>query len=79
MTVDDSGCMSISSSSASAVIRSLENGGDETSAGIALLKKIQDQMKAEGAAEVKMIEQSGKPAPVPQGCSSCYGGLDVYA
>ena len=77
--VDGSGCMSISGSSAAPLIRSLENSDGDMSVGVALLKKAQDQMKAEGAAVVKLIEQTPKPAAAPHSCSNCYGGFDVYA
>ena len=43
-----------------------------TAVGVALLKKAQDQMKQEGTALVKMLEQS---AP----SSSGYQPLDTYA
>lgn len=43
-----------------------------TDVGVALLKKAQDQMKQQGEAMVKMIEQSSAA------CSDCHK-LDVYA
>ena len=71
--------MNISGSSAAPLVRSLENNDGETSAGIAVLKKVQDQMKAEGAALVKMIEDTPAPTAPSKGGGSRYGSFDVYA
>ena len=65
--------MTISSSTSPVAAGSIANAAEsQTQVGVALLKKAQDQMKQEGAALVKMIEQSG-PA------SSGYQPLDTYA
>ncbi|MBI3414769.1 MAG: YjfB family protein [Verrucomicrobia bacterium] len=65
--------MTISGSGSSALINSAQDSKNANSdVGIALLKKAQDQMKQQGEAMVKMIEQSSTA------CSDCHK-LDVYA
>ena len=64
--------MTISGSTASTVLGNVANAdGAATEVGVAMLKKAQDQMKQQGEALVKMIEQT------PNGSDG--QRLDVYA
>jgi hypothetical protein len=64
--------MTISGSAASAVLSNVASAnGAATDVGVAVLKKAQDQMKQQGEALIKMIEQT------PNGSDG--QRLDVYA
>ena len=65
--------MTISGYGSSAVINNSQDSQKGSSdVGVTLLKKAQDQMKQQGEAMVKMIEQSSSAA-------AKYTKLDVYA
>lgn len=65
--------MTISGNVSSALVNGTSDSPNtNTDVGVALLKKAQDQMKQQGEAMVKMIEQSSTA------CSDCHK-LDVYA
>lgn len=68
--------MTINASYSSAVLENLDRtGGQRTEAGVALLKKAQDQATAQAETLIQGIEQNG--------ASACAGGcgqhLDAYA
>ena len=71
----DGNPMTINGSYSSTVLAGLDrSGGDGTEAGVALLKKAQDQAKAQAEALISGIEQS---TPKCQG--DCGQHLDAYA
>jgi len=64
--------MTISGSTASTVLSNVTNAeGTVAEVGVAMLKKAQDQMKQQGEALIKMIEQTPNGSDVQR--------LDVYA